>query len=83
VDVQHVVTQLLLHLAASQQTKTDAKGLKWPPRLCEDAGVRSTPASPKSVTSKRERTVRTCSAESSTSNSNNLQGFDIQPLMLC
>ena len=84
VDVNHVVTQLLIHLATAAQSsqssqhpkqvlgKVDSKekGLMYQ-RICQDgSSIHSSPASPKSVNSKRERTVRTCSAESNTSNSN-------------
>ena len=86
VDVNHVVTQLLLHLASSAASqsqlsklaKSDSKekGLKFQ-RISNDSAVQSSPSSPKSVTSKREqRTVRACSAESNNSNANNVQGFE-------
>ena len=85
VDVNHVVTQLLIHLATAAQSsqssqhpkqvlgKVDSKekGLKYQRIFQEGSSIHSSPASPKSVNSKRERTVRTCSAESNTSNSNN------------
>ena len=74
--MDHVVAQLILHLATaasssshSKLVKSDSKDkpLKYP-RVCPEGSIQSTPSSPKN--SKRERTVQTCSAESNTSNAN-------------
>ena len=92
VDVNHVVTQLLLHLATSAASqsqlsklaKSDSKdkGLKFH-RISTESAVQSSPSSPKSASSKREqRTVRAGSAESNNSNSNNVQGFETKKIQV-